>query len=395
MKNILPLLFSVIFLIFLINYCVVNPYIGNHQPAALAKSFLDGHLYITDPDHMFDTAEFNGFKYWPLGPFPALLITPFILLIDNYFIEDYLSFFITIITFIIIIKLSRNIGFNRKDSMYWALAFCVSTTYFFTSLVPNGWYFAHTVNSLLIFLLFYLFRHKKVNHLMIGILLGLILMTRLPSAIFALFFVIYIIFDSSIDSKTKIRQLSKLCIPLIVFIIILGIYNLARFDDFFNQGYSLQNMVNSKLKLARDDYGVLGIRHLPGNLYYMFLSMPIPVFINDATHVLRFPYMTFNPWGMSIFITSLWLFKIFTLKFRGRFEYLIISIVSLIALFILLFCGTGFWQIGYRYTLDFLPQLFFVFMIAYRREEGDLSNGMKFLISAGFILNIFLFTTRI
>lgn len=393
-KNYIPLVISFLFLMFLINYCVINPVSSSHQPAALADSFLKGYLYITDTDQMYDTAEYNGLKYWPLGPFPAVLLTPLIFLFSNYFVEDYISIIITLITFVIIIGIANKIGFGQKDSLYWALAFCTGTSYFFLSFMPNGWYFPHIVNSLLLFLAFYVFLNKR-NYIIIGIIIGLILMTRLPSAAIVLFFFLHILFDTKSNIKTKIKDLSKLCLPVILSLSILGIYNYARFDNVFEQGYSLQNMPNPALKAARDDYGLLSYRHIPGNIYYMFISTPSPVFTDDITHVLRFPYVTSNPWGISIFITSLWLFKIFTLRFKGRQEYLILFAVTITLLLILLFCGTGFWQIGYRYALDFIPSLFVVFMIAYNRQEGNLSNGMKLLICLSFILNSFLFFTHV
>ena len=51
--------------------------IKNQQYLYLAKSFIEGHLYFTHPLKTWtDSTPFNGVHYWPLGPFPAILLTP-------------------------------------------------------------------------------------------------------------------------------------------------------------------------------------------------------------------------------------------------------------------------------------------------------------------------------
>ena len=50
------------------------------QYVRLAESFLSGklHLLVELPEHLHDTALYGGRYYWPLGPFPAVLLMPFV-----------------------------------------------------------------------------------------------------------------------------------------------------------------------------------------------------------------------------------------------------------------------------------------------------------------------------
>ena len=51
------------------------------QYVRLAESFLSGnlHLLVELPEHLHDTALYGGRYYWPLGPFPAVLLMPVVL----------------------------------------------------------------------------------------------------------------------------------------------------------------------------------------------------------------------------------------------------------------------------------------------------------------------------
>ena len=95
---------------------------------------------------------------------------------------------------------------------------------------------------------------------------------------------------------------------------------------------------------------------------------------------------------MSIFITSPYLLWLFTNKwssFDARARRLLIA-VALSALLVLSYFGIGLLQFGYRYSLDFLPELFLLFMIMYRKKHSRLSRGMRMLLLGSGIFNFYL-----
>src|SRR3989344_5713193 len=72
----------------------------HQQFTYLAKSFLQGKLFFTSTLNTWhDAAYFAGHYYWPLGPFPALLLIPFVAvgnLFGVFFYQGYLQIFITL-----------------------------------------------------------------------------------------------------------------------------------------------------------------------------------------------------------------------------------------------------------------------------------------------------------
>jgi hypothetical protein len=95
---------------------------------------------------------------------------------------------------------------------------------------------------------------------------------------------------------------------------------------------------------------------------------------------------------MSIFITSPCFIYLFTLKLRDKLSLIILSTVTITAIPILLYYGVGFRQFGYRYSLDFLPLLYFLLMRNYYYQKGNLSSAFKVLVLASAFLNLYIFS---
>jgi len=70
---------------------------------------------------------------------------------------------------------------------------------------------------------------------------------------------------------------------------------------------------------------------------------------------------------------------------------LILLTVILIALPILFYYGIGFRQFGYRYSLDFLPFLYYLFMRNRYEQRNRLTPGFKALVLASAVCNLYLF----
>jgi hypothetical protein len=57
----------------------------DQQFSYLAESFLQGKTYFLAPAAFgYDTVFFQGKYYWPLGPFPAVLLLPFLLVFRSF-----------------------------------------------------------------------------------------------------------------------------------------------------------------------------------------------------------------------------------------------------------------------------------------------------------------------
>jgi hypothetical protein len=359
----------------------------------LAQAFLHGQLYfiqLPEP-HWNDIALFQGHPYWPLGPFPAILLLPFVYVFGFmgwFFYQGYLQFWLTIATIYLVFRLARLTGFGQGDS--WYLSFAVfASTFFFCAWAPNSYYMAHVVVVLLWFAALVEYMTRK-RYWLLGLLCGLALATRVPAGFGIAFFMLDALLDGGAAWQLRLRRAVKLASPFVVLTALLMLYNYARFGSLFEQGYSYQVNLVEGVRYARE-YGLFGLIHLPGNLYYLLLAVPQPVFLEKLSHVLAFPYLRPDLWGMSIFVTSPYLLYLFAKQRWDRLARLALVVCVIIALPILFYYGVGFQQFGYRYALDFFPLLYFVFMRQYRARYGALSFRTKLLVVGSAALNLYLF----
>jgi hypothetical protein len=387
------LLYFLLFANLAIALCANITKISEQQFAFLADSFLHGKLYFLNQLPFYgDTVLYSGRYFWPLGPFPAVLLMPgqFIFKIfGHFFYQGYLNIFLGILIFIIIFKISRKLCYSDIDSLYLGYGFCLSSALLGTLFLPSSYHFAQTVTVFLLALAIYEFLNKERYWLM-GLIMGLIFMTRATAGLGIILFLLDIFF-SKYDLRSKIKKLFLLMSPFMAMLILLCIYNYFRFGGFLEQGYNLQIVKDAAL--ANRNYGLFNIIHIPGNLFYSLINLPSPVFKEAAAKVLAFPYLKADPWGMSIFLTSPYLIYLFFLKYKDKFsKYLWITIIC-VALPIYLYYGIGYRQFGYRYSLDFMPWLFLLLIKNYKEQIGSLSNFYKSLIIISSIFNLFLFIT--
>lgn len=364
------------------------------QFSILASSFLQGKTYFLEmPGSWNDTVFFKGKFYWPLGPFPSILLMPFVYifsLFGSFFFMGYLQFFLVVGNFIIIYKISRIIRYSPSDSAYLALAFCCASAFIGVAAWPWSWPFAQVVTVFLVFLSLLEYLTKK-RYWLIGLIVGFIMATRVTASLILIYFIIDLFWLSKERKKDSAKKLAELLLPVFITILLLMYYNYLRFDSFSEQGYSQQ--ILSKTLIKARSYGIISPAHIPGNLYYFFVSTPLPVLKDNLSPVLKFPYIRANPWGMSLFITSPYFIYLFTLEYKDKISKGLWGTILVIALPIFLYYGVGFRQFGYRYSLDFLPLLFFLLVRNYRRQFESLSNKFKALITISSFINIYLFLT--
>ncbi len=104
---------------------------ADQQFSYLAESFLQGKTYLLAPSAFgFDTVFFQGKYYWPLGPFPAVLLLPFVLVFRSFslfFFQGYLQVFLVLGVFYLFSKIAKRIGYSPDDAAFLAFAFCFAS----------------------------------------------------------------------------------------------------------------------------------------------------------------------------------------------------------------------------------------------------------------------------
>ncbi len=122
-------------------------------------------------------------------------------------------------------------------------------------------------------------------------------------------------------------------------------YNLARFHSVSDFGYL-------HIPEVRDEpwyeHGLFSVHSIPWNVNTMIFAG----FIDDP----NFPFLSFPPFGCSIFLSSPLLF----LLFRAGGKYRAISWIAIGMVTFVLWChgNPGGWQFSYRYAMILLPWMF-------------------------------------
>lgn len=368
---------------------------GNQHFSYLANSFLQGKAFFTTiPDTSWtDTSFFRNQHYWPLGPFPAVLLLPFVFVanLPHFFLfQGILNFFLVIGVFAFVYKIAGLKNYSSHDSLLLAFAFCFASAFIGVAFLSISWYFSQVITVFFLLWAIYEFLTKK-RYLLLGIIMGIVVATRLTAGLGLIFFVLEIMFSNT-GIPRKIRNISFLIIPFFVSLSFLGFYNFLRFENIFETGYRYQIVFNQALEIARN-LGVFSWQHVPGNLYRFLLAGPLPVTIKGSPQILKFPFFRTDSWGMSIFVTSPYFVYLFFLNFKDKISKFLIITILVIAIPILFYYGVGFTQLGYRYSLDFLPWLFLLLIKSYRLQTETISFRFKILIIFSAIFNFYLFYT--
>ena len=124
-----------------------------------------------------------------------------------------------------------------------------------------------------------------------------------------------------------------------------GAYNLARFHSVSDFGYFHIPEVRDEPWYA---HGLFSLHSIPWNVNKMLFEG----FRDDP----NFPFISFPPFGCSIFLTSPLLF----LLFRAGGRYRTISWIAIGIITFILWChgNPGGWQFSYRYAMILLPWMF-------------------------------------
>jgi hypothetical protein len=369
---------------------------GSDQWQMLAQSFLHGKLYfLHTPNPITDSAFWAGRYYWPFGPFPAVVFMPFVALADVLkvnFLQGWIQFPLVVLVFVLAYRVGKKF-FSADDAAWFAVAFTFASAFLWIASMPGWGYLPYVFSAAAMWAALYEYLGRKRQWL-IGLLMAIVLASRTTAALGIVFFLGDILFLSKITWRKKIKSAVELLAPFVVALLLLAVYNYARFGNVFETGYAFQISANQSLTAARA-YGLFSIVHVPGNLYYFLFSAPLPVFRDAVSHVLAFPFLKANPWGMSILVTSPYLLALFFLSHREKISRLLIATAIIVIIPSLLFFGLGYRELGYRFALDFMPFVYFLFMRNYAAQFGALSIRLKWLIALSALFDLYLLFTLI
>lgn len=286
---------------------------------------------------------------------------------------------------------------TQTEDLWLVATLAFGTVMFFTVAIGGVWYTAHVVGVVLALL--YAWASIEARHpLIAGLALGAAAMTRTPMAfMFPLFlFEAWRLAARQVAEadgpeanasgslnlqkgklavrKAIVAPLVRFAIPVVCFAIAGMIYNYVRFGSPTEFGHNYLDVIQ---QLQIEQYGLANYHYLGRNLAVAFTLLP------DL--VPRAPYISIGGHGLAMwFTTPLLLFVLWPRQKPAIHRALWVTIAA-VALPSLLYQNSGWFQFGYRFSLDYLVFLIMLIAIGGR----PFKRVAKTLIIAGILINLF------
>jgi hypothetical protein len=321
----------------------------------LADGFLHGqlHLRIT-PERTHDLVHFNGreYLYWP--PFPALLMVPFIALFGLGFSDIFITLVLAAVnvslTFLLLWSLRARGLIELPDSHLWMLVGVFAFGSVHLTLAPLGrvWFTAQIIGYLCVVTAYLaaVSLEGRRAFLITGLAVAAAVMTRNHLVFLGLWPAWHLIQSNRGRSPRWLaRSIAVGFAPLLTAVVLLALYNLARFGSMTEMGLDLHQMARA-FSTDYELFGAFHLHYIPLNFYYQYLYYPFPLSPESAM-------------GGSLFLlTPVFFGALFAYRRQVDLsKLLLLTSILLTATPILLLMGTGWVQFGPRYTLDFTVPL--------------------------------------
>ncbi|MBI3380082.1 hypothetical protein HY029_04970 [Candidatus Gottesmanbacteria bacterium] len=326
---------------------------------SLSYSFLHGKLDIPNPRYSpNDLSFYDGKNYLYWGPLPAILLLPASFLwgknLSDIFYTVIFGTLNVLLMYILFyeFKLFEKLKISTGNLILMTFCFAFGTIHFYLSILGTVW-FSSQIISLTVYILSLLFLFKYLNNekyfyaILSIFFLGLSILGKYTFLLSVPLHFEFLCKKSRMPNEKKI----KLILILLLFIVMIAIYNYLRFNSIFENGLRFMQ-INPKFYLDIKNLGYFNLYYLFRNLYYLLFNLNLP-----------------DPTGNSIFITSpimlLILHGIYKKYFKKKnfiFQLLLTTSV-LILLPALLYYGGGWYQWGFRYALDIYPLLFLLLLL--------------------------------
>lgn len=362
----------------------------------LADALLHGHLWI-DPlraARLGDITPYHGRYYVSFPPMPALLMLPFVAVVGPDFNDAGFTVALgaanTGLAYVLARRLSTA-GFSgaalpigMPQAVIVALLLGLGTVAWSASLAGTVWFTAHVV-AVTFTLLYLLECAGRGRPFVAGLALAAAFLARPPAIFGLLFWCIIAIRPSS--ARAFPSGIVRLCLPVAAAVALLLGQNVARFGSALDFGY-LSMRIAPALRPGLLRYGQFSTHFLPRNVRAFLVTPPIVAKSDvgrwlaaaaraasqSTWHTLLrgrlavpFP-IRFDPQGTGIWAVSPALFLGLRPPLPGQRRLFLASWMTAVAVAVpdLLYYNTGWYQFGYRFSLDFIPYLLVPLAMALR-----------------------------
>lgn len=349
-------------LVALITYWFTGPPVEGDVWPRLADAFLHGKLYLAQDRPWLELIpRVGGGQYVPFPPVPALVVLPFALLFawvtsGQEIPGNIYASIIGAANVGLAFWLLRGWGVAPVPQRWLTFGFAF-TTHWWVAGMAGPHHFAETTAvffALISLNLAVRGRWPVVGGLMLGLAAG----SRLPMglalpAVLALYG----------DTWQSRRQWLLVVVGLLVPVLLMTSYNLARFGSPIDFGYAHIPSGDAGLLITDEPWfteGLMSISYIPRHLEVMFIRF--------FDIVPQAPFLRPNFTGASLLLTAPFIF--WSLVARGRLVPVLWLSVILVMLPDLMWGTWGFAQFGYRRILDVMPLLMLLLAIAFKERIG-------------------------
>jgi hypothetical protein len=326
-------------------------------------------------------------RYVSFPPFPALLMAPLVAIWGlnlNDVVFTSLWAALNPVLLLLLLRDLRRRGLSKRtdvEDLWLVVMFGVGSVYYYCSVVGEVWFTALVVNVTLT--IGYGWASLDAERpVLAGICVGLGNATRPPWMAVPLFLFEAVRVSGGLAAlrgregwKKLVPRLIRFGVPTAVIMAALLWHNYARFERPFEFGHKFLN-IQWQDRIQR--YGLLNYHFLSRNLAAALVLLPR--ILN------KWPYVKISQHGMSLLVTSPNLAYVVAPAERSRLTKALWITVAVAAIPTLFYQSSGYIQLGYRYSLDYMVFLMMLLAVGNR----PLSRLFKSLVVVAFAINLFL-----
>lgn len=317
---------------------------------AQAEAWLAGRLDVAPLLAPYlDLAEFGGRDFVPYPPTPALLYTPLVALFGRGVYHGVLHWLLAAailpLFYLTLTRYLSETGHGHNEKLWLAGLLAFGTPIAALGAVSSVYYTGQVV-AVLFTCLYLLAAYRGQHPGWAGLALGAAFMAR-GATLLGFPVILAEIWRTQRGMTAGARRvLLRFVLALAAVLLVAAWYNWARFGHPAEFGYQY---LDWRVDPTFVRWGLFDYVYLERNLHALLTSLPVllPVF----------PFIAFNPEGMSLLLTTPVLLLLPTLRDWTLTAKAALLSVGLIVLPALFYANTGFVQYGYRYAADFLPYL--------------------------------------
>jgi hypothetical protein len=264
---------------------------------------------------------------------------------------------------------------SPAEDVWLSLALGFGTVFFFSAVQGRVWFTAHVVGVVLC-LGYVLCAIEARRPVWAGVLLGLATLARTPMAfLFPLLALeAWRVHGGRAGLRSVMRAWILFAVPVVAIAVAAMVYNAARFAE---PGAFGHTYLDVRQQSQMESLGMFDLHYLSRNLAVALALLP------DMLGAP--PYVSISGHGLAMWFTSPFLLLVLWPRQTGAVHRALCVTAGLVVLPSLLYQNSGWFQFGYRFSLDYMVLLVVLLGVGGR----PLGRGFKALVVVAIAINLF------